>query len=172
MQTYICKNAVRCYNVGHANPCPEARVLDYVTRTSRVLSAAQIAAALGMTAPAVRHHLAILQIRRADRACAGAAGAGPGPALACDTGSPRALAGNNLAMLAEHLLSAWRSGSPAARARKRSGRWACAQARASSLQPARRSIERLPQVGSRRLVERLNQLHYGRAGRPGPRGRG
>jgi len=93
------------------------RVLEYIARHPRA-TASQIAGGLGMSAPAVRHHISIL---RADgRVRADSSGVGPRrgrPRLAFRI--PDQMKGNNLEVLADLLLAAWSGTAPQRRGRRR-----------------------------------------------------
>jgi predicted ArsR family transcriptional regulator len=143
------------------------RILDYVTQQPGV-DVAQVARALGMTAPAVRHHLSIL---RSDGRIEVVA-TSPGPRRGRPRMGYRAseeLAGNNLAMLAEHLLSVWNEDSPPRRDEP-----ALVAKLANMLSEKLQSapVESKPARRLAALVDRLNQLHYRsrwEAGAEGPR---
>lgn len=144
------------------------RILEYIAQHPGT-EAHHIARALGSTAPAVRHHLAILTSDgRISRSSAARAGARGRPRLTFHVSD--VISGNNLAMLADHLLSAWS--------------WDGAQRRGGLAGLvdilSRRLAEQLTSVSpggsaARRLaalVERMNHLHYDsrwEAGSEGPR---
>ena len=144
-----------------------ARIIAYLTERPDA-SASQIARRLGMSAPAVRHHLAILQSDgRIELAPASAPGTRRGrPEKRYRLGE--LLAGNNLAMVADALLSS-RGSTPRSGPRKQFLS-ALKQGLVAQLSP----IHPPANAGARitGLVERLNALNYRatwEAGEAGPR---
>ncbi|HET6846444.1 MAG TPA: winged helix-turn-helix transcriptional regulator [Anaerolineales bacterium] len=144
------------------------KVLEYIARHPGV-AAVHIARALGSTAPAVRHHLAILiEDGRISSSADRHGGSRGRPRLTFRVSE--AIAGNSLAMLADHLLTAWTGdGTPS-----RGGRAGLVNLLSRRL--AEQLTAPAPQSSAARrlaaLVERLNQLHYDarwEAGSEGPR---
>jgi len=138
------------------------RVLDFVAAHPET-SASQMARGLGMSAPAVRHHLAILRSDGRIEASAGFPGQRRGRPETRYRVSEQLL-GNNLAMLSDSLLRAW-SGQAGTELMD-----ALAQGLRDQLGTVDASVAAANRLSA--LVSRLNLFHYEahwEAGATGPR---
>ncbi|MFH1185434.1 MAG: winged helix-turn-helix transcriptional regulator [Chloroflexota bacterium] len=142
------------------------RILDYVTNHPYA-SASRIARGLGMSSPAVRHHLGILRSDGRIELGRAAPGRGRGRPQLFYRISER-LVGDNLAMIADRLLQTGKASSTSRAAQKLMD--AVAQGLSDQLGPFEGDASPASRIAA--LVKRLNLLHYRahwEAGAEGPR---
>ena len=152
--------------MGRVKSTARQRVLAYIQRQPGA-SAVQIGGALRMSAPAVRHHLAILESDGRIESVGAKRRGGRGRPASTYRVSDRVL-GDNLAMISDSLLKSWRG--PAGKFRKLGPVNALAGGLLHQLGPGPAAGSAAGRLGW--LVDALNAAHYvarWEAGAEGPR---